>query len=60
VTQILRLTLDPDVNPRNANEGVKRRLSKAAGEPELSALESRLSDTRAEVRAVFDKILSPR
>jgi glutamate-ammonia-ligase adenylyltransferase len=60
VTQILRLTLDPDVNPRNANEGVKRRLSKAAGEPELSALESRLGDTRAEVRAVFDKILSPR
>jgi hypothetical protein len=26
----------------------------------LSALESRLTDTRADVRAVFDKTLSPR
>jgi [glutamine synthetase] adenylyltransferase / [glutamine synthetase]-adenylyl-L-tyrosine phosphorylase len=60
VTQILRLTLDPGTSPRDANEGVKRRLSRVAGEPDLSALESRLSDTRADVRAVFDKMLLPR
>ena len=56
-TQILRLTLDPGASPRQANEAVKRRLAKCAGEPSLSALESRLGDTRAEVRGVFDKIL---
>ena len=60
VTQILRLTLDPGTNPREANEAVKRRLAKAAGQPSMSALESRLNDTRAEVRGVFDQILSPR
>jgi [glutamine synthetase] adenylyltransferase / [glutamine synthetase]-adenylyl-L-tyrosine phosphorylase len=59
VTQILRLTLDPGTNPRQANEAVKRRLAKVAGQPSMSALESRLGDTRAEVRGVFDKILSP-
>ncbi|WGJ13647.1 bifunctional [glutamine synthetase] adenylyltransferase/[glutamine synthetase]-adenylyl-L-tyrosine phosphorylase [Methylocapsa sp. D3K7] len=60
VTQILRLTLDMGTSPREANEAVRRRLSRAAGEPDLSALESRLSDTRADVRAVFDKILLAR
>jgi glutamate-ammonia-ligase adenylyltransferase len=60
VTQILRLTLDTGTNPRTANEAVKRRLAKCAEQPSLSALESRLDDMRAEVRGVFDKILSPR
>ena len=60
VTQILRLTLDMGTSPCEANEAVRRRLSRAAGEPDLSALESRLSDTRADVRAVFDKILLAR
>jgi glutamate-ammonia-ligase adenylyltransferase len=59
VTQILRLTLDPGTNPRRANEAVNRRLARVAGQPGMSALESRLGDTRAEVRGVFDKILSP-
>lgn len=59
VTQILRLTLDSDANPREANDAVKRRLAKAAGQPSMSALEACLNDTRAEVRAVFEKILSP-
>jgi glutamate-ammonia-ligase adenylyltransferase len=60
VTQILRLILDPGSNPRQANEAVKRRLARVAEQPSMSALESRLSDTRAEVRGVFNKILSPR
>ena len=54
VTQLLRLTLDPGTDPRAASEAVKRRLAKVAGQPSMSALESRLSDTRAEVRGVFD------
>lgn len=60
VTQILRLTLDPGSDPRQASEAVKRRLAKVAGQPTMSALESCLSDMRADVRRVFDKVLSPR
>ena len=60
VTQILRLTLDPGTDPRTANEAVKRRLAKVAGQPGIGGLESCLSDTRAEVRRVFDGVLSPR
>jgi glutamate-ammonia-ligase adenylyltransferase len=59
VRQILSLTLDSGTNPRQANEAVKRRLAKAAGQPSLSALESRLAEVRAEVRKIFNKILSP-
>jgi glutamate-ammonia-ligase adenylyltransferase len=59
VTQILRLTLDPGMNPRHANAAVTRRLAKVAEQPSISALESALDDTRAEVRTVFNRLLSP-
>jgi [glutamine synthetase] adenylyltransferase / [glutamine synthetase]-adenylyl-L-tyrosine phosphorylase len=60
VTQILRLTLDPGTDPRAANEAVKRRLAKVAGQPSFGGLESCLCDMRAKVRRVFDDLLSPR
>jgi glutamate-ammonia-ligase adenylyltransferase len=60
VTQILRLTLDPSTDPRAANEAVKRRLAKMAGQPGIGGLESCLCDMRAAVRSVFDGVLSPR
>jgi glutamate-ammonia-ligase adenylyltransferase len=60
VTQILRLILDPGTDPRAANEAVKRRLAKVAGQPGIGRLESCLCDMRAEVRRVFDDVLSPR
>jgi glutamate-ammonia-ligase adenylyltransferase len=60
VTQILRLTLDPGTDPRGANEAVKRRLAKVAGQPGVGGLESCLGDMRAEVRRVFDDVVSPR
>jgi len=60
VTQILRLTLDPGTDPRAANEAVKRRLAKVAGQPGIGGLESCLRDMRAEVRRVFDNVLSSR
>jgi [glutamine synthetase] adenylyltransferase / [glutamine synthetase]-adenylyl-L-tyrosine phosphorylase len=58
VMQIQRLTLDPGANPREANEAVKRRLSKAGGQPTLSALESAIGELRTEVRKIFERILS--
>jgi [glutamine synthetase] adenylyltransferase / [glutamine synthetase]-adenylyl-L-tyrosine phosphorylase len=59
VTQIQRLTLDPGANVDEANAAVQRRIAKAGGEPALSALESALGEQRAEVRRIFDRILSP-
>ncbi|MGH6794579.1 MAG: bifunctional [glutamine synthetase] adenylyltransferase/[glutamine synthetase]-adenylyl-L-tyrosine phosphorylase, partial [Methylocella sp.] len=59
VTQILRLTLDPGADPRAANEAVKRRLAKVAAQPSIGGLESCLCDMRAEVRRVFEHVLSP-
>ncbi len=59
VTQMLRLTLDPGVDPRQASEAVKRRLANAAELPGFSALEDALNETRLKVRAAFKRILSP-
>ncbi|HXW72254.1 MAG TPA: bifunctional [glutamine synthetase] adenylyltransferase/[glutamine synthetase]-adenylyl-L-tyrosine phosphorylase [Methylocella sp.] len=59
VTQIQNLALERGVNPRAANEGAKRRLATAGDQPSLSALESRLNDTRARVREIFERILLP-
>ena len=39
VTQMLRLTLDPGADPRQAGEAVKRRLANAAELPSMGALE---------------------
>src|SRR3984893_11126312 len=55
VTQILRLTLDPGTDPRAANEAVKRRLAKVAGQPAIGGLESCLRAMRAEVRRLPPK-----
>lgn len=57
VTQMLRLTLDPDADPRQASEAVKRRLAAVAELPSISALESDLRDARVNVRAIFNKLL---
>lgn len=57
VTQMLRLTLDQGADPRQANEGVKRRLAAAAHLPSFAALESDLQETRAGVREIFNRVL---
>src|SRR5262249_25160483 len=59
VTQIQRLTLDPGASVDEANAAVKRRIAKTGGQPALSALEGALGELRAEVRKIFERILSP-
>ncbi|MEJ0095552.1 MAG: bifunctional [glutamine synthetase] adenylyltransferase/[glutamine synthetase]-adenylyl-L-tyrosine phosphorylase [Methylocella sp.] len=59
VTQMLRLTLDPGGNPREASEAVQRRLANAAELPSVSALESDLNEMRQKVRAIFRRVLTP-
>ncbi|PNG27236.1 bifunctional [glutamine synthetase] adenylyltransferase/[glutamine synthetase]-adenylyl-L-tyrosine phosphorylase [Methylocella silvestris] len=59
VMQMLRLALDPGADPREASEGVKRRLAAAAELPSLSALEADFRDRRRIVRKIFEKVLMP-
>ena len=54
---MLRLTLDPDADPREASEAVQRRLVRAAELPSMSALEAALGDARGRVRGVFNGVL---
>jgi glutamate-ammonia-ligase adenylyltransferase len=58
VTQMLRLTLDPGDDPREASEAVQRRLANAAELPSLSALKSDLDEARTKVRAIFKRTLT--
>jgi glutamate-ammonia-ligase adenylyltransferase len=57
LTQILRLCLSSRFDPATAGEDLLRLLTRAADEPEFSALEARLRETQDDVRAVFLKIL---
>ncbi|WOJ89245.1 bifunctional [glutamine synthetase] adenylyltransferase/[glutamine synthetase]-adenylyl-L-tyrosine phosphorylase [Methylocapsa polymorpha] len=57
VTQMLRLTLDEGSDPLQASEAVKRRLAAIAHLPSLGVLESDLHETRAKVRAIFNRVL---
>ncbi|WP_374308277.1 bifunctional [glutamine synthetase] adenylyltransferase/[glutamine synthetase]-adenylyl-L-tyrosine phosphorylase [Methylocella sp.] len=57
VTQVLRLALERDADPRKASEGVKRRLAAAGEAPTLSALEAALKETRAATRSTFRGVL---
>jgi glutamate-ammonia-ligase adenylyltransferase len=57
VTQILRLALDDDADPREASVAVKRRLAKVADLPGMNALENDLAERRVEVRGIFERVL---
>ncbi|MBV8850432.1 MAG: bifunctional [glutamine synthetase] adenylyltransferase/[glutamine synthetase]-adenylyl-L-tyrosine phosphorylase, partial [Methylobacteriaceae bacterium] len=57
-TQMQRLTLGSDADPRMAVEGVKRRLAEALDVPDFQRVEAQIADTAAQVRAIFQKILA--
>lgn len=57
LTQVLRLCLSSPFKPESASEDLLRVLTRAADEPDFSALEARLRETQGEVREVFLKIL---
>ncbi len=58
VTQIMRLAVDGPFDPARAGEGLRRRIAAAAGLPDFATLERHLGETRAAVRAAFDRILA--
>ena len=57
VTQWRRLALEPGADPRDAAEGVKRRIANACGLPDFALLERELTAMRHEVRAIFNQLL---
>ncbi len=58
ITQWQRLALEPGADPRQAADGVKRRIANACGLPEFALLERELAATRKEVRRIFSEILT--
>ena len=58
VTQLLRLAVEGTFDPEQAGKGLRRRLSGAAGLPDIATLERHLADTRTAVRTIFDALLS--
>lgn len=57
LTQILRLCVDAQFNPKNAGADLLRILARAGDAPDFSALEARLRETQTEVRRVFDSLM---
>jgi glutamate-ammonia-ligase adenylyltransferase len=58
VTQWLRLALEPGADPRQAAEGVKRRIATATGLPDFAFLERELAASRKETRRLFNHLLA--
>ncbi len=57
VTQLLRLSVEGRFDPQTASIGVKRRIAAALGLPDFSTLAGDLETRRAEVRALYDRIV---
>ena len=58
LTQILRLSLDAEFDPKTAPEGLKALLAEVAGAPTFAQLEIDLRATLAEVAAMFDVVVA--
>lgn len=59
LTQILRLSLETSLKPREAPRGLIDLLTSAAELPNIETLEAHLRETEAEVRRVFVEIVGP-
>ena len=57
VTQMTRLTLGEDFVPGKIARGVERRIAAAAEAPDFPRLERQLTETRAQVRALFERVM---
>jgi glutamate-ammonia-ligase adenylyltransferase len=57
LTQIIRLCVSEKFSPATAGEDLLRVLVRAGDAPDFSALEARVKETQAEVRAVFNVVL---
>jgi len=58
LTQILRLCVSEKFNPDTAGQDLLRVMARAGDTPDFSTLEARLRETQAEVRRVFNVVVS--
>jgi len=58
LTQVLRLSVSGGFVPAEASPALRRRLARAGGAPDFSALEARLFDLQSAVRAIFRRLLA--
>lgn len=57
--QVLRLCLKEQFNPETAGEGLLRLLARSASLPDFSSLKTELKDSQREVRAIYQKVVTP-
>jgi glutamate-ammonia-ligase adenylyltransferase len=57
LTQILRLCLPGEFDPKEAGAGLLRLLARAADLPDFKTLDAHLIEIQARVRASFERIL---
>ncbi len=58
LTQILRLSLDAEFDPKTAPEGLKALLARVGGAPNFAQLEGDLRATLAESAALFERVVA--
>jgi glutamate-ammonia-ligase adenylyltransferase len=58
VTQMMRLTVEGEFDPKVIAKGVLRRIAAAADCPDFARLERQLSETRQAVRKLFTRMLA--
>jgi glutamate-ammonia-ligase adenylyltransferase len=59
VTQMVRLAIEGDFDPKQVAAGVLRRIAAAAQSPDFPRLARQLDETRQEVRRIFETLLKP-
>ena len=57
LTHVLRIAVSGAFSTRAATRGLKALLSRAGDAPDVSALETQLAETEAQVRKLFDELL---
>jgi len=58
LTQVLRLCLAENFDPKTARKDLLKLLSRAADVPDFAALDATIHDMQAQVRASFSRILT--
>ena len=58
LTQVLRIAVDGTLDPETATPGLKSLLIRAAGAESFAALEARLAEAQAAVRAIYERVMA--
>ncbi len=57
ITQMARIAMDGEFNPKHASYGVLKRIASAANLPDFAILERELSETYSRTRAIFVRLV---